>query len=260
MSRKELKQQDEVMTSLQRVYEWLRHYRLHLIVGALALIVVLLVASGVSSWLDSSSREVAVAFDKAFRPVTAAVTTSPEPDDAPEVALRPPAETFPTEEARAKAATERLGAFLAEHEGSSLASAARLGLASIEFDQGQYEQAQQKLSGFLADDDESPIAPYVLEHLGLAAAQQKKFEEAGQWLGRLAQSPSPYFQALGQLHVGDLANPRVPSAAAKDPAKAKAAYEQGLAALRKGERAVLPAERWLEDTLERKLALVDAAN
>jgi len=260
MSRKELKEQDQFQSSLQAIYEWLRHYSLHLIVGALGLIVVLLVASGVSSWLQSSARDVAASFDEAFEPVTATVSAEPAPEEPTGAPALAPPETFPTEEARAKAATERLGSFLAEHDGSPLADEARLGLAAVEFDQGQYDAAYEKLAKQIADDDETPIAPYVLEQLGLAAAQQKKFDEAGKWLGQLAQSPSTYFQALAQLHLGNLANPGVPGEAPKDAAKAKTLYEQGLAALRKGERRVLPSERWLEDALEQKLALLSAAN
>lgn len=260
MSRKELKQQDEVMTSLQHVYEWLRRYRVHLIVGALALVAALLAASGVSGWLDSSQREVAVAFDEAFAPVVAPVAPN-APDEAPadQPAVAEP-QSYPTEEARAAAAVEKLDSFLSEHGGSPLADEARLGLAAVRYEQGQYEQAQQLLSQFLEDRDDSPISPFVVEELGLAAAAQKKYDEAAQWYGRLVQSASPYFKALGNLHLGDLANPKVPSEAPKDKAKAKAAYEQGLAALRQGERRIAPAERWLENDLERRLALLDPAN
>lgn len=263
MSRKELKQQDEVMTSLQRVYEWLRRYRLHLIVGALALVAALLAASGISGWMESSQRDVAVAFDEAYAPVVATVAPNPaeEPLDAPPEALAEAADdTFATEEERTAAAVQRLDAFLSEHDGSPLADEASLGLAAVRFQQGQYDKAASLWAQFLDERDDSPIAPFVAEELGLAAAQQKKFDEASKWFGRLIESSSPYFKALGHLHLGDLANPKVPSDAPKDKAKAKAAYEQGLAALRGGERRVAAPEQWLEDSLERKLALLDVAN
>lgn len=257
MSRKELREQDEVMTRLQQVYEWLRRFRVHLIVGALSVVVLLLVASALSSWIESSRRGVSEAFDQAFAAVIGVVNADGEDAPTPADWTGLTRETFPSEEAKNKAAAERLQKFLAEHDDSALADDASLALASVAYDEGRYDDAAASFAGFL-DGGEDEIAPFVVEDLGLTAVQQKKYEDAAKWFGKLVETSNPYFKALGHLHLGDLANPAVPAGAAKDAGKAKAAYEAGLAAMTASERKVDPSERWLKDSLERRLALLDA--
>ena len=257
MTRKELKETDQVMTRLQVLYEWLGKNRTYLIVGVVGLVVLLFAFSGIVTWLSSRSQAVAGEFEKAFAPVQAVVVAPDEEPDLPGRRGLVPRETYPTKDARWKAAEERLTAFLEAHGGSTVGNTAMLSLAGVRADQRDWDQAAAGMRAFLEAEPESPASPLVIESLGLLAAQQGKRQEAATWFRKLVASPFPHFQALGHDHLGDLANPGF---GGDDAAAAEKAYRAAIAILRTGEgekRAPAVADSRLRDELERKLALVE---
>ena len=263
MSRKELRQPDEVMTGLQLAYEWLRKYRVYIAVGAAGLLVVLLGASGLSSWISGRARDKAADFDTAYAVLYAEV--GPE---AP-VIVPPPAgdekkdkkERFETAEAKAKAAVERLQAYLGENEGSDLGDLATLGLASAFYAQKKWDDAGARLKAYLDDSGDSPLKAQVIENLGLVAMNNGKIEDAKKQFEELAKIGGAYRQAVAEAYLGDLFNPTFggprPGTSADE---AKKHYEAALAALTRGERPVLPGERPLQESVERKLAFLAPAS
>ena len=254
MSRKELRETDQVMSKLEGFYDKLRKYRMHLLLGVVGLFVLLFVISGLLSWRVSSAQGVVDAFDPAYRALTARVIPPQDLADIPG-RKRDLGEVFPTDADKARVATERVNAFLADNGGTALGNTAALGLAGIQVDQSDWEKAAQGMQAYLEAEPHSPVAPYVMETLGLLALQRGKSDEASTWFNKLVELGSPYYQALGHSHLGDLANPRF--GATGDAAAAKKAYETALSALKKDDGALPPTEQELHDELERKVALVE---
>ncbi len=254
MTRKELRQQDEVMTKLQHAYAWLSKFKVHLAVGAAALVVVLLVTSAVMHWSKSRSRDVSAEFDKAFAPMMGQVAGEAD-DSALPAELRVKRETFDSEDAKYDAAIERLQAFISEHDGSDLADVASLPLARAEMNRGKLDEAKSTLTAYVDGHGDSPLLPLVYEQLGTLSVEQGKADEAATWFGKLVAMKAPYFVALGNDHLGDLANPAF--GAAGDAEKARTAYQTALTALTENDRQIRAAEKPMKSAIERKLALLD---
>lgn len=262
MSRKELHEPDQVMSNLQHVYEWLRHYRWYLAIGAGLLLALLLGISGLSHYSQSKERAVAEDFARAYAPVLVPVGSAEEAADEAAAPAKKEGDlpaSYPTAEEKQKVAAERLQGFVTAHAGTPLAALAALQLGAIAFEQKKWADAEAKMKEFLDKNPALGLDPIVIENLGLAALAQNKAAEAETWFKKLAESESAYFKALALRHLGDLYNPAQPGdAAVKGADKAKAQYEAAVAALKAADRKPQPLEEPLLEEIERKLALVGA--
>lgn len=258
MSRKELRQQDEVMTSLQRLYAGLRTYRKHLIVGAGAVVVLLLAASAISSWRDSARKDRAAAFAEAFGTLQAPV--GDEVAGNALLGIEEPAgtERFDTEEAKYAAAATRLEAFAQAHDGAGIGAVATLGFSAALAEQKKWADARSALEQARKAESTDSLAPILGGQAATLALAEKQAAAAKSDLEQLAQSDSPYFKALAKMRLADLANPSYPAGdeAGKSASGAKDSYEAALAALTAGDRELVGFERSLKEDIEHKLSLL----
>ena len=220
MSRKELREQDEVMSKLQLVYAWLAKYRNLLLVAAGGLVVLLLGISLVVSMVESADREQSAAFFKIL-----------DSEDGTK--------------------GEAVAAYLSEHDGDDLSALALLIQAAEEGKSGEVT------AKYLQDEDDSTMAPVLVDELGVAALQQGDVAKAREWFGKLTEGESPYFKALGHARLGDLSNPAFPAGDGKSVESARSAYEAGMSELTADERDIKSGEQDLFKKLEREIALLN---
>ena len=229
--RKELEQPDEVMSALQGTYGTIEKYK-YWIIGAIAASLVLVLGiSAYVSWRASARQVDTEAFFKVLEIHLAEVVA---PAEAAEGEEAPPVDsednTYPTEDAKYQALAAAVEGFIDEHGGGTIEDAARLLLVSAYTRLGKNEEAIVELEAFLNDEGDSTLKPLVLENLGAlklrtgdAAGAATRFEEMQN------ATAVPYFQALALIHLGDLANPALRTAAGdKDAGAARGFYAKAL--------------------------------
>ena len=231
--KKELQQPDEVMSALQGTYSTIDKYKYWIIGAIAASLVLVLGVSAYVSWSASARKVDTEAFFKVFEIHLAEVVAPAEvgdEEDGEEPADDPEEGTYPSEEAKYQALAAAVEGFIDEHGGGAIEDAARLLLVSAYTRLGKNEEAVAELETFLNDAGDSTLKPLVLENLGAlklrtgdAAGAATRFEEMQN------ATAVPYFQALALIHLGDLANPVLLSAAGdKDGGAARGFYEKAL--------------------------------
>lgn len=258
MSRKELRQPDEVQVALSRTVVVLRKHALKIVVGVIALVAIAIIARVVSGYLASRQQDTAAEFEKAFATVRAVVSESDTPDLEALPGQTPP-ETFKTDKEKYAAVVERLGRFATEHEGSDLAAVAQLLVAQAKLELGDPAEAYKALSGYVDAEPDSPLAPFLLESLAQLAPRVGQAADAAKYLGRLGEAGGVFGRARAEAFLGDHYSPRVGDAKAahKDKAKAREHYQRALQMLTADQRKVAAVEQFLHNELQRKLAFLD---
>ncbi len=261
MSRKELRQTDEVMTRLQQIYGWLSLYRWHLTFGAMTLVGVLLVTSFVVTWSAERSRGIGTGFAEAVGVLGAPVMESDGFDLGELREQLAGGRAFETRQEKYDRAVEKLRDFLGANSRARVAPVARLSLAAAMLEIGATQEAQNEYEAFLEGRHDKRWALLARERLGIAALDDNDIDTAVSWFEGLVESKVPYFVAVARGHLGDLFNPSIPGASSRRPdaGKARAEYEEGIAALSFDERRMTSGEQTLKEELERRIALLGVA-
>lgn len=251
MTRSELRQPDEVMSKLEQVFEQMAQYRVLILGGIGALLVVAIGLSVMQSVSASGARKVSSEFAKVLRTANAPIVAKGE---EPLVPLPAGTRSFETEEARAKAALEKLQAFSKEHGGGEIGKTASVLEAATRFDLGEHQAAVDALTAYLQASPDSPLAPVIHHQLGIAHSQLGRASEATAHYQKLAEQGDWWFQAQGHMSLGDLVSPLVRADGAQKD-KALASYKAALEALPK-EGGQVAAQRFLKEELEKRVALL----
>ncbi|MBM4372738.1 MAG: tetratricopeptide repeat protein [Deltaproteobacteria bacterium] len=222
--KKDLQQPDEVMSALQGTYSTIEKYR-YLIIAAIAVVlVVVLAVSGWVSWRASRRQETTESFFKVFE-IRAAEVKAPgeESEEAAEG-------TYPTEAAKYEALAEAVSTFIDEEASGPIEDAARLVLVGAYAHLDRSDEAIRELEAFLDSEGETTLKPIVLENLGTLKVRAGDPEAAaGHFREMESVATVPYFKARALMHLGDLANPALPSAKGeKDAAAARELYGKAL--------------------------------
>lgn len=213
-------QPDQVMTGLQKTYGILDKYKVHLVVGFLAAVVVLLAISGISSWREGSKKEVAKSFFEAFK-----YASAPVGEDAKPVGSVP---AFKTEAEKNEKLTAELQAFLGENADSAIGPTAQLALAAVQMETEKYKEAHETFASILSREELAVLKPILLESAGFAALRLGQYDEAEKRFAEMRDATAnPFVKARSLVHLGDMYNPGTASVSSpKDVAKAKDFYKQ----------------------------------
>lgn len=247
-----LNQPDQVMTGLTTTYGFLDKFKVHIVAGFAAVIVILLAISWFVDYRESSHTEEAQAFFEAFKSFEAPVGADLQvPEGIP---------TFNTDEDKFTKLAQDMQGFLDDNSSAEIAVTARLVLASAKMELGQYDEAYTLLNEYLSDVPDSPLVPLVLENLGYASLHLGKVEQAVEHFNKMKDSsPNPYLKARALLHLGDVVNPATSAyGGEKDPAKSKAFYEEALSLIPEAteEAALDPTLSLTRDEILLRLALL----
>lgn len=212
-------QPDQVMTGLQKTYGLLDKYKVHLVVGFLAAVVVLLGISGLFSWRETSNKEVAKSFFEAFK-----YASAPVGEDAKPIGSVP---AFKTEAEKNEKLTTELQAFLGENADSAIGPTAQLALAAVQMETQKYKEAYDTFSAVLTREELAVLKPILLESAGFAALRLGQFDQAEKHFTEMRDSTAnPFVKARALVHMGDMYNPGTASVGSpKDAAKAKDFYK-----------------------------------
>lgn len=219
MSKKELQQPDEVQVALKGLWDGLEKYWRYLVAGAAALVVLGGIGTLVASLQESSRQETADELSKALAPLASPIGEPP----ADPAALPAGTETFESIEAARKAASERLAAFLAEHEGGDVAKAATFLRSALD------PAGVAALEGFLAEEPDHVLAPAGWMAIAEAKAKAGERDAALATYRKVADAATGTLKAMALLAAGDLQNPLAVEGG--NAAEAKKAYEEAKAAL-----------------------------
>lgn len=244
MTLKEVKAPDEFQTTMGRAIEFLQLYGGWILAGAAGVLLAIVAGILLSRRHDAAVVEEALAFHGAFAPVVTA-----------EEALRGEDEKA-AEEARNKitGAAGDLEKFAAEHEGSALAGLAWVARGAAMWLAGQAGPALESFEKGLQAQGDAAFKPILLEAAGAAADAAGKRDEAERYYTEMTKAGSRLFRAMGYLHLGDLAHPLAGEGG--DAAKAREAYQKGLAEVPADDALLAPAERLTRGLLEQRLASV----
>jgi tetratricopeptide (TPR) repeat protein len=251
----DVKQPDQVMTGLRTTYGLLDRFKYHLAGAFVATVVILLGVSWFLSYKESKKGELAKAFFEAFKFMDA-----PVGEDAAPVDGMP---SFPTQQEKFTRVSDELGKFISEHGSADIGTTAKLVLAGVKMELGDYQAAFDGLNEFIQNNADSPLAPLVHENLGFASIRLGKTDQAVEHFTRMKELTSdPYLNARALLHLGDLYNPgQTATDTGKDAAKARQYYEEALKLLPEEgageEQAFDPALSYARQELELRLTMLE---
>ena len=184
IDRKQLRRPDEFQVVAGRAMGWVAaHQRLVLGVAS-AVLVVVLIAWGVSAWRDSreskASAELAEALELLSRPV------------AGDGQAQAGEQTFPSKEEREKAVVSALEKVRSDHGSTAAGQTALAELGFHKLKSGDAAAAQKDLGEFLARArKDHPLRPFAQEALGYAFEAQGKLDEARGAFERLREMGVP---------------------------------------------------------------------
>jgi hypothetical protein len=184
IDRKQLRRPDEFQVVAGRAMGWVAaHQRLVLGVAS-AVVVVVLIAWGVSAWRDSreskASAELAEALELLSRPV------------AGDGQAQAGEQTFPSKEEREKAVVSALEKVRSDHGSTAAGQTALAELGFHKLKSGDAAAAQKDLGEFLARArKDHPLRPFAQEALGYALEAQGKLDEARGAFERLREMGVP---------------------------------------------------------------------
>lgn len=252
LTRKEIKAPDEFQSKVTKALETLNLYRGWIAAGIVVVLAAIIGGMLLSRFWQRSRVETAVAFDRAFAPVIAAVLDTRAPEPGEDEATRKAREEQRT---KVKSAVGDLDRFASSHADSPIGKAGVLGKAAAAFNAGDAEVAMQAWRSFLAGEGAGSMDFVLWESLGNAADAAGKTDEAERAYTEMAKAPSSLVRAYAYLHLGDLANPATALKAGErgDAARAREYYDKGLKEVG-GEEALLgAAETLAKKTLQHRL-------
>jgi len=251
----DIKRPDQVMTGLQTTYGVLDRFKYHLAGAFVGLVVILLGMSWFLSYRESKKGDLAKAFFDAFKYLEAPVGEEvPGTDGLP---------SFKTQQEKYARVSDELGKFIGEHGSADIGATARLVMAGVKMELGDFQAAYDGFDEFVAANADSPLAPLVYENLGFASIRLGKIEQAVEHFTKMKELTSdPYLNARALLHLGDLFNPgQATTDSGKDTAKARQYYEEALKLLPEEgageEQPFDPALSYARQELQLRLTMLD---
>lgn len=136
LTRKDIKKQDQFVTTVEDSLDFATRYRRELLFGAGALVVLALAVVGWRTWAASRAADAGVALSEAMETFEAPLAT----DEA--ATLPEGATTYPDEDARREAANEDFRRVREDYSGSPAAGVAAVYLARIAAEDGRIEDAE----------------------------------------------------------------------------------------------------------------------
>ncbi|MGM0574321.1 MAG: tetratricopeptide repeat protein [Myxococcota bacterium] len=223
MSRKELRQPDEVQVALKGLWDWIEEHWKLLVAAAGGLILIGVASTVIGGMQDSSRQEDAEALRAALEPLMAPVGE----EDPLEGAPMPEMERFETAEGARAAAAERLAVFLEENPDSDVAPAARLAMAAVG---GEAPEASvERLGQWIQEHEDLSLVTAARLVLADAQARAGSTEDAIATYRQVAEAQTGLLKAQALMAIGDLRNPLVVDGG--DAAGAREAYEAAREAL-----------------------------
>ncbi len=231
MSKEELRAPDPFQAWLERVWAFLSKHRRTLILAVAAVVV-----GGTVIWILSNARsgsrnDQSLALRAALAPIGAPVGAPPTGD--PAASATP---SFSDEAARLTAAEAALAAYLQANGSSGAAELVTLTQANLKLQKGDAAGALGLVTAWRTAHASSPANPIALELSARAHLAKGERDLAAREYEALAAAVGGSFKADAFLRLGDLQNP-VLNQGSGDASKAKAAYQQALAALPKSSAA-----------------------
>lgn len=151
-----LKQPDQFISFWGRVYNYYLRHQNHFYIGILTLVVIGAAIWGWSAFRDYQEKTAWTRYE--------AIAASADPQAQPEQSLKP------------------LTELVEERSGSKAGDQARLELASLSAEQGDYDQAVKYYLAFLDNlDRDDSLRPAVADALGHCFEALGKYDEAAQW-------------------------------------------------------------------------------
>lgn len=198
LDRKELKKPDEFQVVAGKAMAWIMAHQKPVLAGVIALAVAIVGAWAASAY--SATRE-----RKAGAELAAALELSARPL-ASEAQVQAGVETFPSREARQKAALEALERVRADYPRSAAAETAQAQIGFLQLKGGDAKASQAALQEFLDHASRShPLRPLAQESLGYALEAQGKLDEASGAFAALAHDGAPDRAAFQEARIALLA-------------------------------------------------------
>lgn len=225
MSKEELAAPDQFELILVKVWDALVKFRVFIIGGVAALVVL-----GVVLWIvNATSAGSAKARSLALREGTAALSAEVGPAESPDLqAPGPKPLRFDDEAQRLGAIEKGLSAYVAEYGSDDSRELVDLTLADVKMAKSDAAGALVDVEAWIAKYPKSAIMPVALELKARALSVTDPAKAIDAW-NALAGATVGELKAEALRQAGDLQNPILHDGG--DAAKAKAAYEAALAAL-----------------------------
>ncbi len=255
MSKEELAAPDEIEVALNKIWDALTKHK-KVIIGAFAGLIALGVVLWVVNATTASARDGrATELRTAVAPIGAQVG---EEDPASKDLPGPKAERFTDRATQLAAAEERLTGYATENSGDDALEVVDLALANVKLEKGDAAGAIAMVDAWLGNYGDSPARTAALELKARALTASGDTAKATEAWNALAQGATGKLKAIALKMVGDLANPVL--AEGGDATKARAAYDQALAALGPAPAddpaAAIVGKPGLRGELENRLALL----
>lgn len=226
MTRKELREPDEVQVALKGLWDWLeRHWRL--LAGAgLAVLAVGAATTVMGSMAEDASFEQADALRDALAPLTA-----PVGDPPPGAAAQADGNVtrYPDRAAAVSTAIERLDGYVASQPDAPGVNVAKILPSTLRATGSDPAAAAQEIAAWLAANPGHLLEQSAMHALAEAHARAGSRSEALAAYQDLANRSSGLIRAIALMAVGDLQNPLAHPDG--DHAKALTAYKEAQAAL-----------------------------
>jgi len=226
MSKEELQAPDQVEVALARVWDVLNRYKLLIIGGIAALILLGVVIWIVNATSKASSEERSLALKEGSAALWGHVGELPD-FIAVQPGPRPP--VFGDHRARLTAAQAGLEKYLEAYGSDRSVEAVDIARANVKLGLGDADGALALIDAWRAQRPRSPLLPTALEVRARALIAKGDRAAAAEALTEAAAASSGTLKAELLRRLGDLENPLM--GAGGDPKKARAAYEEALAAV-----------------------------
>jgi TolA-binding protein len=200
VSRKELKEPDEFLSFTVRALKWMNEQKVALIVGAAALIVVILGTFAWRWYSLSKERAASVDFIKAREILDARVIPR---DDAAGTSSADG--SFASQDDKFRAAIAEFEQMAKGHANSATAALATYYVAEYSRRIGDYDKAIENFKSYLKSEGPSgELAAFAVEGIAAALEAQGKDDQAAQQYKRLTESPFDMQPDRGLFHVARL--------------------------------------------------------
>jgi len=253
MSKEELNAPDEIEVALSKFWNKLVKFKTPILGAVGALVAIAIVLWIVNSTAQSSAESRADAMRAAVAPLRGSVG-EPDPSLATLPGPKPP--QFATEEAQVAEAQKSLAAYMGEYGSDDSMQLVSLTDANLKLEAGDAAGAVSAVDQWIAKYPESPAMVVALELKARALTAKGDRAAAIDAWKALAAASTGELKADALRHAGDLDNPVFTDGG--DAAKAKAAYDEALAALGGGQEddAFQFAPQGIEGDLKNRLDLL----
>jgi tetratricopeptide (TPR) repeat protein len=217
-----LAQPDQVMTGLTTTYSFLDRYKYFIVGGFLAVIVVLLAVSWISSYMENRDIRISEEFYDAFK-----LADAPVGENATERGGVP---AFKTNAEKFGKLAEGLQTFLADHESHRISDTARVALAAALLELSNNTEALTQLNAVAESLEGTALSPVLHETLAYAHLRQGQVDLAVSEFKKMGEmTANSYLKARSLIHLGDLVNPFTSvQGSTKNAEEARKLYQEAL--------------------------------